>query len=365
MKRAILGALALALLVPPSCAKPQIAISPTPEKQKGISYACWWPGLYSLPDSDLSLAHLAETGADWISLIVTCYQDSLGSTRVAANESTPTDNDLVRAIGRAHALGLKVMLKPHVDLSQDPSHWRGQIGEAFSTEAQWTEWFSSYRAFIEHYADLAAAQQAEQFCVGCELEGTSQREADWRVVVAAVRARYPGPLVYAGNHSGEEAGMAWWDALDLIGVDAYYPLSAKTDPTLVELKTAWQPLAASLAALSARWQKPVLLTEIGYRSLDGAAMHPWDWQIQGKVDLQEQADCYRAALESVYEEPWFGGIYWWSWSPDPLEGGPEDSGYSPHGKPAESVLRKWFGGQPQPQRPRTREPDRVHKNKPK
>jgi len=363
MKRAMLAFLALALLVPPCCSKPQITVSPAQEKQKGISYACWSPGLYSLPDSDLSLAHLAETGANWISLIVTCYQENLGSTRIAADESTPTDDDLIHAIAQAHSLGLKVMLKPHLDLSNDPSHWRGQIGLAYTTESHWAEWFASYRAFIEHYADLAAVHLADQFCVGCELEGTTRREADWRAVVAAIRARYSGPLIYAGNHSGEEVGMAWWDAVDIIGVDAYYPLSAKTNPTLNELREAWQPLAASLAALSAKWQKPVILTEIGYRSLDGAAMQPWDWQIQGKVDLQEQADCYRAALESVYREPWFGGIFWWSWSPDPLEGGPRDSGYSPHDKPAEDVLRTWFGGLRQRSPRPPREPNLNQKTK--
>jgi hypothetical protein len=287
-------------------------------EQRGISYACWGRGLYSLPDSDLSLAHLSETGANWISLIVTCYQDNLESTRIFAAESTPTDEDLIHALGQAHALGLKVMLKPHLDLANDPSHWRGQIGQAYATEAEWSAWFASYRDFIEHYADLAATHGADQFCAGCELMGTSRRESDWRAVLAGVRSRYEGPLIYAANHSGEEVELTWWDALDIIGVDAYYPLSSKTDPTLDELKDAWRPLVASLGSLAARWQKPLILTEVGYRSIDGTSMHPWDWQVEGKVDLQEQADCYRAALESLHGQPWFTGIYWWSWSPDHL-----------------------------------------------
>jgi len=322
-----------------------------------MSYSCWWPGLYSLPESDISLAHLTETAANWIGLIVTCYQDNLESTQISANESTPSDEDLIHVIGQAHALGLKVMLKPHLDLANDPTHWRGEIGQAYATEAQWAEWFASYRAFIEHYADLAAAHGADQFCVGCELEGTTQREAEWRAVVAGIRSRYAGPLIYAGNHSGEETGMTWWDAVDLIGVDAYYPLSTAADPSLDDLKSAWQPIVASLGSLAAKWQKPLILTEIGYRSIDGTAMHPWDWQIQGEVDLQEQEDCYLAALESVYEQPWLGGIYWWSWSPDPLEGGPEDDGYSPHDKPAEDVLRRWYGGLRRSAPRRTLEPN--------
>lgn len=327
-----------------SGARQDVLDAGSPEKQKGISYAAWWPGLYSLSDSDISLAHLAKTGANWISLIVTCYQDNVSSTKIAANETTPTDEDLIYVIARAHELGLKVMLKPHLDLADDADHWRGQIGSAFTTEAQWTEWFSSYRAFIEHYAKLAGSKNADQFCAGTELEGTSHREADWRNVIAGVRSLYSGPLVYAANHSGEESRLTWWDAVDFIGVDAYYPLASHLNPTIQELKAAWRPHVSALANLVSRWQKPILLTEIGYRSIDGTASHPWDWQIQGKVDLQEQADCYQAAFESVYDQPWFGGIFWWSWSPDPLEGGPYDTGYTPHEKPAEDIIRTWFGG---------------------
>jgi hypothetical protein len=320
--------------------------SNTLEKQKGICYAAWQSGVYSTPDSDISLVHLAETGADWISLIVTCYQDTLSSTRIYASPSTPTDEDLIHVIRQARALGLKVMLKPHVDLWNDPLHWRGEIGTDFRSEAEWTDWFASYRSFIEHYADLASTYGSDQFCVGTELEGTTARAAEWRKVVAEVRARYGGPLIYAANHSGEETSLTWWDAVDFIGVDAYYALATKNDPTVAELKAAWQPHISALADLATAWQKPVILTEIGYRSIDGTASHPWDWQVQGEVDLEEQADAYQAAFESVYNQPWFAGIYWWSWGPDPLEGGPGDDGYSPHDKPAEEVLRSWFGAPP-------------------
>jgi hypothetical protein len=274
-----------------------------PEKQKGISYAAWWPGLYSDPDSDISLAHLAETGANWISLIVTCYQDILSSTRIYASPGTPADEDLIH-------------------------------------------WFASYQSFIEHYADLASAHGADQFCVGTELLGTSERATEWRKVVAGVRTHYGGPLVYAANHSGEETELTWWDAVDLIGVDAYYSLANKSNPTLSELKAAWRPHVSTLANLATAWQKPIVLTEIGYRSLDGAASHPRDWQTSGTVDLKEQADAYQTAFESVCNQPWFAGIFWWSWGTDPLEGGPFDDGYTPHDKPAEDVLRSWFGARP-------------------
>ncbi len=310
--------------------------------QKGISYAAWGRGLYSLPQSDTSLSELAETGANWISLIVTCYQDRIGSTSIFASETTPSDTDLIHVMNRAHSLGLKVMLKPHLDLWKDPSHWRGEIGLEFDSETQWDKWFGSYRDFIERYAALADENGADQFCAGTELVGTSHRASDWRLVVSGIRALYSGPIVYAANHSGEENSLTWWDAVDFIGVDAYYPLAKSNTPTHGDLMEAWKPRVEQLASLAAKWQKPLLLTEIGYRSLDGAASQPWNWQISGEVDLGEQAMCYRAAIDTFSPQPWFNGIFWWDWGPDPLAGGPDDDGYTPHRKPAEDILRSWF-----------------------
>lgn len=311
-----------------------------------MSYACWSPGLFSDPDAGLAIENLSRTGAGWIALVVTCYQDNLGSLSIAANDSTPTDADLAHAARTAHALGLKVMLKPHLDLAEDAAHWRGQIGTAFADEEAWRAWFSSYRAFIEHYAGLARDIGAEQFCVGCELESTTHRSEDWRRVVAGVRALYGGPILYAANHSGEELRLDWWDAVDFIGVDAYYALATRPGPTPRELAVAWAPKVAAIEGLAARWNKPVLLTEVGYRSQAGACMHPWDFQIRGEVNVEEQAAAYRAVRDAFGGRPWFAGIYWWAWSPDPDEGGPDDDGYTPHDKPAEDVVREWYGAPP-------------------
>jgi hypothetical protein len=325
--------------------------------QQGVSYATYGAGRYSQPDADLSLANLASTGADWIGLIVTGYQDTVSSTTISSTAGTPTDADLIHVITQAHSLGLKVMLKPHVDLSQDPSHWRGQIGTEFTTEAEWSAWFASYRDFIEHYADLAQSYDVDQFCVGTELSGTAHRADDWRAVIAGVRTRYGGPITYAATHGGEDTGIGWWDAVDLIGVDAYYELTDKDDPTLDELRAGWVPHVATVTDLASEWEKPILFTEIGYRSIDGANRDPPDWHREGAIDLQEQADAYQAAFDSVYNQPWFAGMFWWVWGTDPLQGGPCDDDYTPHDKLAEDVLRAWYGAPPRPSPPPSPRPD--------
>lgn len=337
----ILAALILAFVVLFALVQTRAAVSGS--KQKGISFASWWHGDYSSPNADLALAELGDSGADWLSLIVTRYQDTVRSTAIISTANTPTDEDLAHVINRAHSLGMKVMLKPHLDLANDPSHWRGDIGAGFS-QADWAAWFTSYKAFVDHYAQLAQTYGADQFCVGTELDATQSRVAEWRSVIAGVRGLFTGPITYAANH-GSEISITWWDSVDFIGVDAYYPLTFRRDPSLAELKLAWLPRRAVLKTLSAYWGKPILFTEIGYRSQDGANQHPWDFQAGGTIDLQEQADLYQAALESVFSRSWFAGEYWWTWETSPAQGGPTDMGYSPHGKPAEAVLRAWYGVQ--------------------
>ena len=210
------------------------------------------------------------------------------------------------------------------------------------SEPDWIAWFNSYKSFINHYALLAQTSEVDQFCVGTELLSTEFRTSDWQSVISGVRGIYPDSITYATSQ-GSEGAINWWGQVDYIGVDAYYPLTGEYDPTLDELKATWVPLAASLQALSEFWGKTILFTEIGYRSQDGANMHPWDYQSGGSVDLQEQADLYQAVFESVFDQDWFSGIFWWSWDPDPFQGGPCDMGYSPHDKPAEAVLRLWYG----------------------
>ncbi len=326
--------------------------------QKGISYSTWWSGDYLQPGADYSLELLSSTGANWISLIVTGYQADYLSTAIdRTSVHTSTDAELIHVIQQAHSLGLKVMLKPHVDLLDESNgHWRGNIGDGFTMEAQWSTWFASYRSFIEHYAQLAQDNGADQFCVGTELLGTTRRRpADWRTVIAGARAIFKGPITYAALKEGEEVSITWWDAVDYIGVDSYYQLTTDTnhDPTEAELEDLWTEHVATMASLSAsNGNKPILLTEVGFRSQHGCSDHPWDSEIVSPVDLEEQAFAYQATFEKLYNQPWLAGMFWWHWSPDRFASGPCDDSYSPHQKPAENILRAWYGAPPLAPQPR-------------
>lgn len=327
-----------------SAANPRRAETPARRLfQEGVAFTGYSRYAYAGEKPFLSLKALKQTGADWVSILATWYQDTADSTSIRpSGDLTPSDASVGDLIASARDLGLKVLLKPHVDLLNDAARYRGEIGPRF-TAADWADWFDSYRAFILHYARIARDFGAEQFCVGCELGSTVSHEMEWRNLIALVREIYGGPLVYADNQIEKNSGaVAFWDALDFIGMDAYPTLTRMVHPTLQGLRRGWLNYLQMLQDLAGRWHKPLIITEIGYRSVEGGAQNPWDWQREGPVDLGVQKTCYEAALLMTRGKPWLAGVYFWQWMPDPRHGGRFDTGYSPHRKPAERVLRSWF-----------------------
>ena len=223
--------------------------------------------------------------------------------------------------------------------SQDDT-WRALI--EFNKEKDWDTWFSSYTNFITHYARFAQAYGIEQFCIGCELTGTIRRQKNWEEVIDSVRAYYDGPLTYAANWWPAYDSVAFWHALDLVGIDAYFGLTDVLDPTLDELLVAWERWVEDMEDFQSRIGKPIVITEMGYRSIDGCNITPWDWWSPGTIDLQEQEVCYLAACSTFLYRDWLEGLYFWSWEVD-RAGGAEDDSYTPRSKPAEAVLTDWYG----------------------
>lgn len=312
--------------------------------------------LYAAPLADESLKNLAATGANWIAMQVLIWQETIASTEVTRHQrATASDTALRRMIGLAHSLGIRVMLNPNMQLVQGD---HTQIGSAFTTEAQWQAWFASYRQVLVYYATLAQDAGVDIFYIGNELANTVQREEDWRRVAQEVRQVYKGPIIYEATTTGnfrknvaqtEDQDVKWWDAVDYIGVLGYFPLTQSNNPTVEELKSAWvnRGYLSSLEDLSQKFQKPIIISEIGYQSADGTNTYPANFPrlAQAPSDLQEQADCYQAALEVLWGKPWLAGIFWFQWFIRPNEPGligNKDKNESPRGKPAEEVVKKFY-----------------------
>ncbi|MGD9346021.1 MAG: hypothetical protein PVH84_09185 [Candidatus Aminicenantes bacterium] len=334
--------LVLVLVLGPVCCLPSQSENSAndPEFQKGMAFPTWDADMYGRAVSDESLRVLADTTCtEWVQLVPTWYQNDRLSNKIFPDYEGQTARieTLKHAIQTAHALGLKVMLKPHVDSLS--GEWRG----TFQPEDP-EIWFDNYRDMMAIFAKIARDEAVEILSVGCEFVDLTTEEylPNWRGLVQSVRRIYTGPLIYAANWGREALQVEFWNDLDYVGIDAYFELTNTVDPVIEELLIAWTPYLAQIESIHEAWQRPIILTEIGYRSIDGANMRPWDWENPGELDLAEQALCYQAVMRAFGEMAWFNGIYWWNWEPDLSLGGMADKGYTPYGKPAGLVLKQWY-----------------------
>ena len=314
--------------------------SENPVFQKGMAFPTWIAEQYCTAESDESLRILAQTTCtEYVQLVPTWYQEDRFSDVMGPDYdgNTARMDCLRHAIKTAHDLGLKVMLKPHIDATN--GDWRGTF-QPENPEA----WFNNYTEMLKSYGHVAQKEEVEIFCVGCEFVEltTPNFTQNWKALILEVRNVFNGPLIYAANWGRESLQVQFWDALDFIGIDAYFELTDTPDPSIEDLLAAWIPCIAEIETVHSIWQKPIVLTEIGYRSMDGANQRPWDWQATGNVDMIEQTLCYQSVIQAFGEKTWFNGIYWWNWEPDPSLGGPKDSYYTPQGKPAVSILKRWY-----------------------
>lgn len=333
--------LVLALPGAGACAQaPTDAAPPVPTSwTKGFVFTSWSRDGYASEDAQRSLDAVASTGANAVSLIATLYQTTPDSSHVRADpERTPSAGSLVTAIERAKARGLRVRLRVPVDLVDGGR--RSSIRPANPRA-----WFASYGRRLLRFARLAEAAGADSLEVGVELENLSggAYEQRWRCLVKRVRRVFTGRLSYAANWD-EYRQVAWWGALDEIGVDAYFPLMRAPGSDVGSVVAAWRPYVNELASVQARFNRPVVFTELGYPSTTLALVQPW--AIGGTYDAAEQQTGFAAAFRALSARSWFGGVYVWHWSDDPAAGGPGDLDHTPQGKPAADTIREWFGGSP-------------------
>jgi hypothetical protein len=160
-----------------------------------------------------------------------------------------------------------------------------------------------------------------------------------------VRRVYPGLLTYSANWDDADDTLIW-GALDLVGINAFYPLADHPDASQAELRAGGRRVVEKVGRLARTVGKPVLLTEIGYTTRRDPAVKPWEWpdEMKGIVaDEQAQAEAYAALIAPFLGARWFAGFFVWRFYADPDDVSQEaEWGFSPRGKLAELVLRDAF-----------------------
>ncbi len=235
---------------------------------------------------------------------------------------------------------IKIMIKPQIWVS------RGEFtgGIKMETESDWKTLESSYSNFILEYADLAREVKAEIFCIGTELEQfIAHRPQYWGSLILEIKKRYKGKLTYAANWD-EFKRTPFWEDLDYIGVDAYFPVSESKTPTLQACLDGWKGHKSVIKKMSDKYSKPLLFTEFGYRSVDYSGKEPWVSDISmTEVNFEAQINTTKALFDTFWKEEWFAGGFIWKWYHNHEEsGGKYDSQFTPQNKPVEQLIKTHY-----------------------
>lgn len=254
----------------------------------------------------------------------------LGETKIGAKQY----------IELLHSNNIEVMLKPHIWI------WRGVFTGSMKmdSEEKWKILEESYEKFILNYAELAKETQVSLFCIGTELDQFIRNRPEyWKGLIKKIRTVYKGKLTYAANWD-EWPRTPFWEDLDYIGIDAYFPLTEEKVPSVEQFREGWKRHKEKISKLAKEKDRPVLFTEYGYRSMEYNGKRPWvvDRHEAG-VNLDAQANATTAILEEFWKENWFAGGFVWKWFiHHEKAGGLDNNRFTPQNKPAEDILKGYY-----------------------
>ena len=300
-----------------------------------------------------NLQPLIRTNVEWITLVPFADQKDYDSPLLRYHH--PERRTIIniesrwsKSIELAHAYGFKVFFKPHIWI-HDPSNgkWRSDI---FPTnERNWETWQKSYREFILFYARIAEKNNVEMFCIGTEFTRLAIEKPDfWENLIQEIRTVYSGKITYAANWYNEYEKITFWDQLDFIGIQAYFPLVNNKNPTVKQISKGWKKRFPPLKKVSKKFDKKILFTELGYKSTTDSAIEPWAWidyssNLYKPVSTETQANCYEAFFKTVWKKDWFAGVHIWQWHTSEKNGGKDNLDFTPRKKPAENIIAAGFG----------------------
>lgn len=320
---------------------------------QGFGTLSEWNGQFASASAAQSFQQIAALGSSSVSLTARIWTDNKTTSDVFAHPGkTESDVSLLAGFKAAEAAGLSVVFKAAISPLDG-------AGSANMSPTNISAFFASYKAEIVHLAEIAQQGGVDTFAIGNEmssLTGSAYRSY-WTDIISSVRQVYHGELTYSAA-TDEALHVSFWDQLDIIGVNTYPPLTSSTTPTVQEMIHAWtevpyNPYYAAafdykspvdfLHSLSETYGKQVLMTEAGFRSMDGTAMRPGSWTGNAPADNAEQADAYNAFFQvwSAHGGSWMKGVELWQWD---LNGQYNATGYSPMGKPAEAIVSQYFHG---------------------
>jgi len=321
----------------------------TDNKIKGGSIFQTW--IFSSSNGKEETTIAQKTNANWISLSPGIGIEDISSQLLPYKYRFPVSTEVAKMriiIPKMRNSGLdNIMLKPIISFWEvgGSTFW----GDFYVTTEK--EWFEIERAYTELFYEFAKLSEefteVKLLSIGNELkEFTKRRPQFFKALIVKIRTDFPNlKLTYAANWD-EYQSILFWEDLDYIGINSYFPLINKETPTINEVKQAFTPIKNDLNTLSCTNNKPILFTEYGYRSIDYAVWKAW---LLGDVttanyNFEAQNNAYTAFYDNFWDEDWVAGGFFWEWKIliNGEVNNPNENGWYINDKPVENIIKERY-----------------------
>lgn len=318
--------------------------------QKGANITPRSSSDYASESFKASLRNLRAAGATHVGLVAAYYQTSLTSSDIyRSGPDTPTDAALIEAIRYAHSIGLEVTVRVRAEAFTN--EWRGYINPNDKAA-----WFQNYGNLLVRIAGIAEREGVENVSIGAEMVTLANRNTGqtdrWVALINRVRSVYNGNITYEANSSrsdpndwvsNEKAYVGFWPSVDFISISAYFTIPGDAQGSVASFVSSWRSIDTThLRPFYEQYRKPIVFSEVGYRSITDGNLSPFNSWRSGSYDGGMQARLYEALLTHWKDSSYMKGVYWWDWKSDPNAGGQGNTDYTPQRKPAEAVVRQFF-----------------------
>src|SRR6185295_2472327 len=215
------------------------------------------PGVgYGSPAYERTVDEAVRLGATWVALTPFGRTWDLRPTGIDLTFEAPFAENrraVLAAVRQAHARGLRVFLVPH--LWVETGGWRALIDPG--DDAAWARWTEAYRHFLLTWAEVAREGEVEMLSVGVELRSwvTTRRASSMLAIIDELRGVYPGLLTYSANWDDADDTLIF-GALDLVGINAFYPLADHEGAEPAELAEGGRRVARKIEAFARTQDKP-------------------------------------------------------------------------------------------------------------
>jgi hypothetical protein len=271
---------------------------------------CQTPSVWA-SDAVGQFTELQSLGANSIALAFPIYMSQITSSSVFARRAcgtiyqSPSPARLAVVINEAHALHLRVFLRPMVDeltLEKTQGGWEGKIRPAHVAA-----WFSSYLNALVPYLKLAQSLKVEYVSIASELDSLA-KQPKWASVITSAKRYYKGTLIFTVPwHPGQIAHAGTQP-----GLDAYQGIPDPASATPAQLLAGWNYAIAKSDRVPFALTK-VAIDEVAIPAQDGAYPTPWVSSLPlatNPFDEKIQANWYSMAC-SFFKTHHLLGIYYW------------------------------------------------------